>query len=224
MVFHPDQSYHDDIRPLQSYLASELNVRDIIFTTDEHKTGVKYRAAADWSVLGKKLRKDLGRVKKALPEVPSDDIKNYVQSGKLTVDGIDLVAGDITVLRYVDLPADGSAATNTDNDVVIVLDIKLHPELESEGVARELINRIQRLRKKAGLQATDDVDVFYSFETGLKSPLEDVIKSHADVIARTTRSVPLAAESRHKDATPILEEEQEIGDTKFKLSLSRPVA
>lgn len=202
---------------------SELNVRDIIFSTDEQSTGVKYRAVADWPVLGKKLRKDIGRVKKALPEVSSDAVKSFVDTGKLLVDGIELVTGDISVLRYVDLPADGSHATTTDNDVVVILDIKLHPELESEGVARELINRIQRLRKKAGLQSTDEVDVFYSFETGLTDALDEVIKSHSDTIARTTRSVPLELASKHKDALPLIEEEQEIGETKFKLSLARPV-
>lgn len=224
LVFHPTQQYHDDIQPLQSYLLSELNIRDIVFTTDEQRTGVKYRALADWPVLGKKLRKDIGRVKKALPDVSSDAVKAFVESGKLLVDGIELVTGDITVLRYVELPADGSYATTTDNDAVVVLDIQRHPELESEGVARELINRIQRLRKKAGLQATDEVDVFYSFETGLADALDEVIKSHSEVITRTTRSVPLESSRKHKDALPLIEEEQEIGETKFKLSLARPAS
>lgn len=220
-MFHPTQGYHDDIQPLQSYLTSELNVRDIVFSTDEQKTKVKYRAVADWPVLGKKLRKDLGRVKKALPDVSSDAVKSFIATGKLSVDGIELITGDITVLRYVDLPTDGSLATATDNDVVIVLDVQLHPELESEGVARELINRIQRLRKKAGLQSTDEVDVFYSFESGMTDALAEIIKSHSEVISRTTRSVPLEIASKPKDVLPVIEEEQEIGETKFKLSLAR---
>jgi isoleucyl-tRNA synthetase len=231
VIFHPEESYHDDIRSLERYLVSELNVRDVIFTTDEQRTGVKYRAVADWPVLGKKLRKDVGRVRKALPDVPSDEIKTFIDSGKITVDGIELITGDITVLRYVDLPSDGSYATTTDNDVVVVLDVRLHPELESEGVARELINRIQRLRKKAGLQATDEVDVFYSLDLeGARNPrtmnddiLGEVIKGHSDMIVRATRGIPRVISGRDKNAVPMIEEEQEIGETKFKLSLSRPV-
>lgn len=91
-------------------------------------------------------------------------------------------------------------------------------------MARELINRIQRLRKKAGLQATDDVDVFYSFESGLADALAEIIKSHSDTIAKTTKSIPHEVAGRHNDATPMIEEEQVIGETKFKLSLSKPVA
>lgn len=224
VVFHPEQSYHDDIQSLETYLVSELNVRDVVFTTDEQRTGVKYRAVADWPVLGKKLRKDVGRVRNALPDVPSEDIKSFIDSGKIHVNGIELVTGDITVLRYVDLPADGSYATTTDNDVVVVLDVRLHPELESEGVARELINRIQRLRKKAGLQATDDVDVFYSFGAGATNALDKVVNAHPDMIVRATRSIPRVASDQHKNAVSMIEEDQEIGETKFKLSLSRPVS
>ena len=200
-------------------------MREIIFTADESRTGVKYRAVADWATLGRKLRKDIGRVKMALPDVSSDAIRGYVRTGKLSVDGIELVAGDLTVSRYVDLPDDGTFATATDNDVVVVLDIQLHPELESEGLVRELINRIQKLRKKAGLQATDDVDVFYRFHPGSNDVvLKDVMRSHAEVIKRAVRSVPADVSSRSANAKVLVEEAQEIGETAFDLSLAWPSA
>ncbi len=199
-------------------------MRDVIFTSDEERTGVRYRATADWPVLGRKLRKDVGRVKNALPKISSDDIKAYVDTGKISVDGIDLVTGDLAITRYVDLPAEGTFATSTDNDVVVVLDIQLHPELESEGMARELINRIQKLRKKAGLQATDDIDVFYSFERSMGEALKEVIHTHFDAITRTTRSTPADTSLRKPDAKILLEEAQEIGETKFTLCLALPDA
>ena len=145
------------------------------------------------------------------------------QTGKVTVDGIELVTGDITVLRYVDLPAEGSHATGTDNDVVVILDTQLHPELEGEGIARDFIGRVQRLRKKAGLQATDDVDVFYSFTSGVNEALKSVFISHADAIFKTTRATPLDVSARHADVKPLVEEEQEIGDVPVILSLSHPL-
>ena len=90
-MFHPDQEWLDDVKSLQRYIQSELNVRDVVFTSDETLSGVRYRAVADWSVLGRKLRKDLARVNNALPKVSIYDIKVYVQTGKITVDGIALV-------------------------------------------------------------------------------------------------------------------------------------
>lgn len=196
-------------------------MRNLVFTSDEAKTGVKYKATADWPVLGKKLRKDMGKVKNGLPGLSSEDVKKYVETGTISVAGVPLVAGDLVVSRYVDLPADNSVATNTDNDVVILLDIKIYPELEEEGLARELISRVQQVRKKSGVKATDDVEIFYTLpaDTPGAEKLEKAMKTHADLIRKTTRSLPVEASLKKGDMKPLLEEEQEIGETKFILAL-----
>ncbi|KAG1873493.1 hypothetical protein C8R48DRAFT_769923 [Suillus tomentosus] len=131
-------------------------------------------------MLGRKLHKDLGHIKNALPNVSTTDVKAYVNSGKLTVDGTESVAGDLTVQRYLKLPptSKGQYATHTNNDVVVRLDNQVHPELMGEWLAREVINRVQRLRKKAGLQATDDLNVYYCFEEGSGAELQDALKEH----------------------------------------------
>jgi len=224
LVFHPDEDYLRDIRSLQRYIQSELNVCDVVFSSDEALSGTRYSAVADWGVLGRKLRKDIVRVKNALPKVPSDDIKAYVTSGKITVDGIELVEGDLTVQRYLELPPSnkGQFATNTDNDVVIRLDIQIHADLQGEWLARELTNRVQKLRKKAGLQATDDVDVFYHFEEGLGADLVSAIQANTEVIRRTVGSLPANVKEKREGADIIVEEEQEIDDRKFMLYLAKP--
>ncbi|CAE6425630.1 unnamed protein product, partial [Rhizoctonia solani] len=221
LVFHPDQEYISDVQSLQRYIESELNIREVIFTSDEARTGVKYRAVADWPVLGRKLRKDMAKVKAGLPNLSSDDVKSYVQTGTVDVAGIKLVAGDLTVQRYVDLPDDGTSATNTDNDVVVVLDIRIHPELEGEGLARELINRVQKLRKKAGLQAVDEVDVYYSFANGEGQDILKAIGEQEEMIQKSIKGLPKDVAGRAKGTAVLIEEEQEIGETKFKLSLVR---
>jgi isoleucyl-tRNA synthetase len=224
LVFHADETYLEDVKSLQRYLQSELNVRDIIFTSDEGISGVRYRALADWGVLGKRLRKDIGRVKKALPSVPSDDIKAYVKSGSLVVDGIELVAGDLTIQRYIELP-NGSEqyGTHTDNDVVVRLDVTVHEELLGESLVRELINRIQKLRKKAGLQATDDVEIYFSMEdqAGLDI-LATAMNDCADTITRTVGSMPVKVNEIQKDRTVIIEEEQVVARWELVLWLVEP--
>ncbi|PFH53847.1 hypothetical protein AMATHDRAFT_73255 [Amanita thiersii Skay4041] len=223
LVFHPDPQYIADVDSLLRYIESELNVRDVIFTSDEKLSGVRYRAAADWAVLGRKLRKDLGRVKNALPNVSSNEVKAYVSTGKIVVDGIELVTGDLGVLRYLELPegAEAHYGTHTDNDVVVRLDIQVHPDLQGEWLARELTNRVQKLRKKAGLQATDDVDVYYSFENGTGGELLSAIKEHSEIIKRTVGSLPTDVGER-KGGKTLMEEEQEVADVKFLLYLVRP--
>ncbi|KAG8716690.1 isoleucine--tRNA ligase [Ceratobasidium sp. 395] len=221
LIFHPDQQYLDDVKPLQRYLESELNVRELIFTTDETRTGVKYRAVADWPVLGRKLRKDIGKVKAGLPNLTSDAVKEYVKSGTVDVAGIKLVAGDLTVQRYVELPEDGTAATNTDNDVVVVLDIRIHPELEGEALAREMINRVQKLRKKAGLQAVDEVLVYYKFADGEGEDIVKAIREQSETIQKSIKGLPADVSQRAAGVAILIEEEQEIAETKFSLSLVR---
>ncbi|KAI0302614.1 isoleucine-tRNA ligase [Russula brevipes] len=222
LVFHPEKGYLEDVRSLQRYIQSELNVRDVVVTSEETTAGVRYRAVADWAVLGRKLRSNLGKVKSALPGLTSDDVRSYTQTGRVTVAGIELVEGDLVVQRYIEVPeGEGSYATHTDNNVVVRLDIQVHPELAREWLARELISRVQKLRKKAGLQATDDVEVYYRFEEGAGAELRDAMREHAEVIERTVRSVPADVSERKAGSVVIIEEEQEVAETKFLLLLCR---
>ncbi|CAG8691539.1 2174_t:CDS:2, partial [Acaulospora colombiana] len=221
LVFHPDQSFFDDVKPLQPYLESQLNVREVIFTTDEARTCVQYKATADWPTLGKKLRKDIGKVKAGLPKLTSEEVKAYETTGEIVVDGIPLTKGDLVVNRYVDLPEDGSYASNSDNDVVVLLDIRTYPELEAEGLAREFINRVQKLRKEAGLQATDNVAVYYDFEDGSGLDLLAAIVKHADTITKAIRAAPADVQKRPTEAVILIERRQEIGEVGFHLSLTR---
>ena len=219
IVFHHDKQYLDDVCQLDGYIKEELNVRELIATSDEEYVGIKYKVSADWPVLGRKLRKDMPRVKNNLPKVTNDEAKAYIATGKMTIDGIDLQAGDLTVSHYVDLPAsmEGFEAVS-DPNVTIVLDHRLHPELESEGLAREFINRIQRLRKKANLIQIQDVDVVVKFESEGEdvATLQGAIEQHKEAIIKSTKSNPLSSK---ENPQVILSDDQEIGAVKFNLTL-----
>lgn len=216
VVLHSDPSYLRDIQSLQNYIKEELNVRNVIITSDEEKYGVEYTVVADWPILGKKLKKDAKRVKAALPSVTSDEVKEFSKTGKITVDGIDLVSEDLQVQRGLpDAKASNGQESRSYQDVLIILDVNLHPELQSEGLARELLNRIQRLRKKAGLKTTDDIKVEYSL---VKDTIgfENILKDHDELLTKSTkrRLTPFSSSD-----SIIAEEEQSINDTIFKLRI-----
>lgn len=219
VILHSDAAYLKDIEDLKDYILEELNIRDIIITSDEKAYGVEYRAVADWPVLGKKLKKDAKKVKDALPSVTSEQVRSYLETGHIEVARIALVKGDLNAIRGLpESQAQEGLETRTDQEVLIILDTKIYPELKTEGLARELVNRIQKLRKKCGLQATDDVVVQYELVKDTIN-FEDIVKQHMEMLSKTCRSEIIPADDSQKEA--IADEEQSINDTVFKLKILR---
>ncbi|KDN49192.1 hypothetical protein K437DRAFT_233924 [Tilletiaria anomala UBC 951] len=219
-VYHSDQQFLDDVDALSSYLKSEMNVQALVLTREEAKCGVHYVLTADWPTLGKKLRKDIGKVKNGLKDVTSEQGKAFAESGKINVAGVELIEGDLKVQKQVDLAkVEGDFDADTDGNVVVLLDKQVREELQSQGNARELINRIQRLRKKVGLQQTDDVDAFYSFNDGVGQALQECFAKEVEFFSKNMRRAPKPVKERAPGVDVLVEEEQEIGDDKFHLSL-----
>lgn len=228
VVIHPDQEYLDDIKSLENYIQEELNIRDLVLSSDEDKYNVQYSVSADFAVLGKKLKKDAVKVKKALPNLTSADIKSFLKNGEIDVEGIRLTREDLIVKRGPSTTSEASKSQefNTDDDVLIILDVASYPELEQEGLAREIVRRVQVLRKKAGLKATDDVGMEYrvlsdpenvgledAFE-GQKALFEKALRRNVDkhVVTELDGKIP---EVEKKEV--IVEEEQELHKATFLL-------
>lgn len=163
LVVIANPPYLDDLRSLQTYICDELNVRRLLMTSDESSYNIQLSVVANLSRLGKRLKKDLGKVQKALPGLTNQQIEQFVQEKVITVEGIRLDDEDITVVRGLSKDNDpsGKWETNSDNEALILLDTDPGLELKNEGVARDLISRVQKLRKKAGLVPTDAVRMEY---------------------------------------------------------------
>ncbi|KAI9677278.1 MAG: isoleucine--tRNA ligase [Trizodia sp. TS-e1964] len=226
VVIHPDPVYLDDIRSLQSYIAEEINVREVILSSDEAKYDVQYSLTADWPTLGRKLKELKGNSKKimaALPKITNDQVKKFVHDKTITIEGINLGEKDLVVKRG--LKEDGSSSgyeTNTDDDVLIILDTTLDSGLAHEGTAREIINRIQRARKTAGLMATDDVKMEYAVisdpdNTGLAEVFEEYQQM---MVKALRRPVDKYIANDNQEANGLISEENQlVGTATFKLRL-----
>lgn len=229
VVIHRDPQYLDDVKKMETEICAELNVIDLVLTSDEAKYQVQYSLIADWPVLGKKLKKDIQRVKKGLPAVTSEESQEYLKTGKLVVDGITLEAGDLVVKRGLkEDPSNKSQEFGTDKDVIILLDMESYPELVEQGLAREIINRVQRLRKKANLVPTDDVGMEYRvLSDPEESGIEGVFTSQGQMIQKALRrpidkhevTVVEGKIPEGKVEEVIIEEEQEVSKATFLLRL-----
>lgn len=226
LVVIADASYLEDVQSLESYVREELNVRNIIFTSDEDKYNVRLQAAVDWPTLGKKLKKDVQKVRKALPSLTNDQLRRFLREKTITIDGIELGESDLTVNRALG-DVKGTAGekweASSDNETIVLLDSTLYPELMDQGLARELINRVQRLRKKAGLVPTDDVRMEYRIlNNEANVDIKGAIQQNDELIRNAIRGDLTESEAATADEQKlIMEETQEVNNVTLLLRLLR---
>jgi isoleucyl-tRNA synthetase len=159
--------------------------------------------------------------------VSSDAAREYQATGKLVIDGIPLGAGDLVVQRGLKDGGDKNQEFNTDNDVIVILGMELDEELLQQGLAREVINRVQQLRKKAGLVPTDDVGMEYRV---LEDPdnigIEKVFETQCALLEKALRRpmdkhvvTEFEGKIPDKKEEVIMQEEQEVQKARFLLRL-----
>ncbi|KAK5639168.1 hypothetical protein RI129_011660 [Pyrocoelia pectoralis] len=161
VVVHQDDEYIDDIKLLESYILLELNVRKLTLTTDKSKFGITLRAEPDFKVLGLRLKQDLKAVTTAIKALTDSEINDIVKRGYVNILGKRIELSEIKLIFKADDIASHKYEVLSDNDVLILLDLTPDSSMQQEGVAREIINRIQKLRKKAHLVPTDEISVIY---------------------------------------------------------------
>jgi isoleucyl-tRNA synthetase len=127
-------------------IGEELNVKDVEFGPVE---ATELRVKPNLPVLGPKLGKELGQVRQALEAGRFEEL----EGGRLRVDGHELAPEEVLVERR---GKDGWAVAG-DDGLTVALDLALDPELELEGRARELIHRVNGMRKDAGLELSDRI-------------------------------------------------------------------
>jgi isoleucyl-tRNA synthetase len=225
VVVHKDGQFLEDVKQLDVYVKKELNVRETTYSTDHAYYGIKYRAEADAKLLGPRLGKDFKAVNTAVKEIPSEDIIRFLDSGKITLLGHLLTKDDIHVMNYFENPST-SYESNTDGNIILLLDTNSDESLMEEGLARELVNRIQRLRKKTGLKPTDKIDYYYEFVQDMSAQLKHIIEKpskHLDEYLQQ-RIYPInqiRIDENGGIKTVIASEEQEILDDRFVLHFYR---
>lgn len=163
-VVSPDAAFLADLTgELQSYVAEEVNVRTLTPCADPLKYA-NLRAEPDWPVLGKRLGKGMAKVAAAIRALSQEEILRYERGEALVVEGEEIGVGDMKVLHDFKQPEATSEAAQLDaagdGEVLVVVDLSADESLLAAGTAREVVNRVQKLRKKAGLAVTDVVNVY----------------------------------------------------------------
>ena len=153
-VIHKDTQLLEEIGRLDSYIKTELNVKTVEYSTDEDKYITLY-AKPNSPVLGKRFGKRFKGFKQKIETLDAQSINKFLELGRMEIDGEQLDSEDILVFREA---REGGNALS-DRYVSIDLDCNLTEELIREGLAREVVSRIQKSRKDAGFNVSDRIRI-----------------------------------------------------------------
>ena len=152
------QDFKDKVEAVQDLILSEINVKEVIVTVDTDGL-IKKGAKANFQTLGRKLGKQMKLAQEVISNMTQEDISHLEKTNVFvlnTPDGdFELNQEDI-IITSEDIPG---WLVASDNEITVALDIAITPELQSEGVARELVNRIQNIRKSSDFVITDRINI-----------------------------------------------------------------
>ncbi|CAG0912846.1 unnamed protein product [Notodromas monacha] len=226
VVIHMEKEFLEDISSLKSYVQEELNVKEITTSSDKGKYGVCLRAEPDFRVLGNRLKGDLKKVMAKIKALSDEDLHKFLVDGQLEVEGHVLETDALRIMyafegsKAEELKARYSA--HWDSQVLILVDITPDQGMQDEGTAREVINRIQKLRKKAKLVPTDPISVFYEVKPK-GSELDRVVEEHREALIASSIKAPVLPLSEFSGDV-LIQETQDLKGSSLHLVLRRNAA
>ena len=160
----------------------ELNVKEVVFT-DDARGFTKYKFKPQLRTLGSKYGKLVPHIAKVLTEIDDNMVMEKFAKGEMVTFEIE----DTTIeLAQADVLIETSQkegfVSETERDTTVVLDINLTPELIEEGFVREIISKIQTMRKEAGFEVQDHINLY--FDDNAK--ISDIIDRNNTVIGDET--------------------------------------
>lgn len=181
-----DEQQRQEIEAVSDLIKSEVNVKELELIDDASGILVK-QIKPNFKTLGPRFGKDMKLIAKKISEFTSDDIQKIEREGKIEVE----VNGKMLTLEIQDVEItsqdiEGWLVANSGN-ITVALDISISEDLKKEGIARELVNRIQNIRKDSGLEVTDKIDVTLQKD----GTVEDAVKQNIEYIKNETLTANL---------------------------------
>ncbi|MCI8959177.1 MAG: isoleucine--tRNA ligase [Lachnospiraceae bacterium] len=164
---------HELSRFYVDIIEEELNVKAVEFVEDV-RSFTSYSFKPQLKTVGPKYGKQLGNIRKALADIDGNAAMDTLRSeGALRFDfgGEEVVLAEEDLL--IDMAQTPGYVSESDNSITVALDTNLTPQLVEEGFVRELVSKIQTMRKEAGFEVTDHIRVYLEGNDRLAAVLED---------------------------------------------------
>jgi isoleucyl-tRNA synthetase len=169
-----DEAIAGAVHSHEDLIAEELNVHEVEVHADE-KGLVDLSAKANFAVLGPRLGRRMRDVAAAIETLDHAAVAGLLAGNTIEVGGEAVSAGDVVVLRT---PRPGTVVA-TEGEISVAIDTAIDDDLRVEGVARELINRIQAMRRDAGLDVIDRIDVRWESDSEV---VAEALRRYADLV------------------------------------------
>ncbi|ADV48515.1 Isoleucyl-tRNA synthetase [Cellulophaga algicola DSM 14237] len=193
-----DEKQRNEILAVSDLIKSEVNVKEIELLDDASGILVK-QIKPNFKVLGPKFGKDMKLVASEVAKFTQEDIQKIEQQGEISIE----INNKSSILQLQDVEISSQDIEGwlvaTSGPITVALDVTIDDDLRKEGIARELVNRIQNLRKDSGFEVTDKIEVKI-----LKNDLvEEAVKCNLDYIKTETLTAELSFEEELKNGIDI---------------------
>jgi isoleucyl-tRNA synthetase len=206
-----DENQRHEIEAISDLIKAEVNVKEILLLDDASGVLVK-QIKPNFKALGPRFGKDMGLIAKEIQGFSPEQINQLDKEGSIAIvisgNSITLSLEDVEISSQ-DIP--GWLVANA-NGITVALDITITEELRKEGIARELVNRIQNIRKDSGFEVTDKIKV----QLQRNGVLEEAISKNEAYIKSETLTETLVFEDEIKNGTEI-----EFDDIKTMILISK---
>jgi isoleucyl-tRNA synthetase len=206
-----DESQRAEIEAISDLVKAEVNVKEIVLLDDASGILVK-QIKPNFKALGPRFGKYISLISKAINDFSQGQINQLERKGSLSL----VIAGNSINLSLEDVEIssqdiEGWLVANS-NGITVALDITISEELKEEGIARELVNRIQNIRKDSGFEVTDKIKVHLQ----KNSELEKAVKANEAYIKSETLTQTMVFEDNISNGTEI-----EFDEIKTKIAITK---
>jgi len=183
-VIIADEQSINRIKRLKDLIIDELNVKNLCLSTEKEKV-LRYAVKIHPEILGRKYGRLLPKIQKTIEQTDAKSLVESLRSGKgvsIEIEGeeIELLPGEVEVQTY---PKEGYS-TAEEGGLLVAVDVRITEDLRKEGLARDIVRRIQNQRKEAGFKIADWIETYY--EAG--SEFSTVFEEFEEYISNETLS------------------------------------
>ena len=181
MIPVANETMKEQIEKVSHLIKSEVNIKEIEFLSPDNNILVK-NVKPNFKTLGKKYGKQMKQIQAYFANMSQDEIHQFEKNNgvHLNIDGVDVeLTLEDALISTQDIP--GWAVTSQD-DLTVALDMTITDELMQEGLAREIVNRVQNLRKTGGFEVTDRIELIIE----MNDKIQDAVDKFGDYICTET--------------------------------------